>query len=131
MIRDKKIRQFAKSLVELSRDKGVVTESRVAEVLDGLRKGELRKKGLVLKAYLLYIRRAVAEQTALVATPGALSPEALSSIESNFTRIYGRPISAVTQADPSLIAGVRIRVGDDVYDASVAGRLKRLAENVH
>jgi F0F1-type ATP synthase delta subunit len=26
---------------------------------------------------------------------------------------------------------VRVRVGDDVYDASLAGRLHRLAENVH
>lgn len=131
MTRDKKIRQFSKSLVDLSRDNGVVTESRVAEVLDGLKKAELRQKLLVLKTYLYYIRKAVAEQTAVVATPGALSPEALAAIETNFTKVYGRPISAVTQAEPSLIAGVRIRVGDDVYDSSVAGRLKRFAENVH
>jgi len=130
MTRDKKIRQFARSLVELSRDNGVVTESRVTETLAALKKAELRQKLTVLKAYLFYIRRAVAEQTAVVATPGALSPEALAAIESNFTKVYGRPISAVTKPDPSLIAGVRIRVGDDVYDASVAGHLKRLAENV-
>ena len=29
------------------------------------------------------------------------------------------------------IAGVRVRFGDDVYDASVAGRLQRLAESVN
>lgn len=131
MTRDKKILQFAKNLVELSREDGVVVESRVADVLDGLKQVELRHKLLVLKTYLYYIRKAVAEQTAVVATPGALSPEALAAIETNFTKVYGRPISAVTQAEPSLIAGVRIRVGDDVYDASVAGRLKRFAENVH
>lgn len=131
MTRDKKIRQFAKSLVALTRDNGVVTESRVAEVLEGLKKAELRNKLPVLKTYLFYIRKAVAEQTAIVATPGALSPEALSAIETNFSEVYGRAISAVTETDPSLIAGVRIRVGDDVYDASVAGSLKRLADNVH
>jgi F-type H+-transporting ATPase subunit delta len=118
-------------LVELSREHGVVTESRVAEVLNGLKQAELRRKLLVLKTYLYYIRRIVADQTAVVATPGALSPEALTAIESSFTQLYGRPISAVTTPDASLIAGVRIRVGDDVYDASIAGRLKRFAENVH
>ncbi|MFO8027301.1 MAG: F0F1 ATP synthase subunit delta [Opitutales bacterium] len=131
MTRDKKILQFAKNLVELSREDGVVVESRVADVLDGLKQVELRHKLLVLKAYLRYIRRAVAEQTAVVSTPGALSPDALAAIESNFSKAYNRTISAVTTPDPSLIAGVRIRVGDDVYDASVAGRLKRFAENVH
>lgn len=131
MTRDKKILQFAKKLVELSREGGVVTEARVAECLSGLKKVELRHKLLVLKTYLHYIRKAVAEQTAVVSTPGALSPDALAAIESKFSKIYDRPIAAVTQSDPSLIAGVRIRVGDDVYDASVAGRLKRLAENVH
>jgi len=59
-----------------------------------------------------------------------LSPEALAAIEAGFSKIYNRPIAAVTTPDPSLIAGVRIRIGDDVYDASIAGRLKRFAENV-
>lgn len=132
MTRDKKILRFAKNLVELSRENGVVTETRVAEVLDGLKKHDgLRHKLCVLKTYLYFIRRAVAAQTAIVATPGALSPQTLAAIESSFTQVYGRPIAAVTTPDPSLIAGVRIRIGDDVYDASIAGRLKRFAENVH
>ncbi|MFU8848992.1 MAG: F0F1 ATP synthase subunit delta [Opitutales bacterium] len=131
MTRDKKILQFAKRLVELSREDGVVTEARVTEVLKGLQAAEVRRKLLVLKTYHYYIRRAVAEQTALVSTPGALSPESITTIEEKFSKLYARPITAVTQAEPSLIAGVRIRVGDDVYDASVAGRLKRFAENVH
>jgi F0F1-type ATP synthase delta subunit len=37
---------------------------------------------------------------------------------------------AVAAEDASLIAGVRVRVGDDSYDASVSGRLQRLAERV-
>lgn len=131
MKRDKKVLQFAKRLVELSRDGGVITEAKVSEVLAGIKKIQPHRELLLLKAYLRYIRKAVAEQTAVVATPGTLSSEALSSIESNFTQVYSRPISAVTTTDASLIAGVRIRVGDDVYDASLAGRLKRLAENVH
>ena len=131
MTRDKKIRQFVKKLVELSKEDGLVTEPRVSEVLSGLREAAIRNKGTVLKTYLHFIRKEVAEQTAVVYTPGALSEASLSAIESSFSRIYGRSISAKTAEDKSLIAGVRIRVGDDVYDASVAGRLKRLAENVH
>jgi F-type H+-transporting ATPase subunit delta len=132
MKRDKKITQLAKKLVELSKDEaGVVTEAKVSEVLAGLKQVEHRHHLAVLKTFLNYIRREIARQTAVVSTPGALSEFALKAIEANFTRVYGRPIAATTNEDSSLIAGVRVRVGDDVYDASLAGRLHRLAENVH
>jgi len=131
MKRDKKITKLAKKLVELSKDNGVVTEAKVGEVLAGLKQAKHSQHLAVLKAFHRYLRREVALQTAVVATPGTLSDAALKQIEANFTKIYGRPITAVTTLDASLIAGVRVRVGDDVYDASVAGRLQRLAENVH
>jgi F-type H+-transporting ATPase subunit delta len=131
MKRDKKITQLAKKLVELSKENGVVTEAKVSEVLAGLKQANHGKPLAVLKAFLGYIRREIALQTAVVATPAALSDAALSQIAANFSKIYDRPITTVTTQDTSLIAGVRVRVGDDVYDASVAGRLQRLAENVH
>jgi F-type H+-transporting ATPase subunit delta len=131
MKRDKKITQLAKKLVELSKDNGVVTEAKVGEVLAGLKQVKHRDHLTVLKAFLSYLRREVALQTAVVSTPASLSADAIKDIEAYFTNIYGRSISAVTQQDTSLIAGVRVRVGDDVYDASISGRLQRLAENVH
>lgn len=130
MKRDKRIISSAKKLVELSKDNGVVTEEKVAEVLAGLRKVNHSRHLSILKTYLTYLRREVALQTAVVSTPQALSPEAIKVIEASYTKIYGRPITASVRQDPSLIAGLRVRVGDDVYDSSVAGRLQRLAENV-
>lgn len=132
MKRDKKIIHLAKKLVELSKDdQGVVTEAKVADLLAGLRQVAVRNRLSVLKCYLNYLRREVALQTAVVFTPSELSAEALQAIAATYSALYNRPVSAVAKSDPSLIAGVRVRVGDDVYDASVAGRLQRLAENVH
>ena len=131
MRRDKKTTKLAKKLVELSRDEsGVVSDAKVGEVLAGLKQVEHRHPLLVLKTYLNYLRREVALQTAVVSTPGALGTDALDAIAAKFTKQYARPISAETREDASLIAGVRVRVGDDVYDASLAGRLGRLAESV-
>ncbi len=131
MNRDKKILRLARKLVDLSRQDGIVTEAKVSEILTALQETKPRHHLGLLKTYLRLIRRAVAEQTAVVATPGALSADALAAIESSFSAHYDRPISAVTEPDSSLIAGLRVRVGDDVYDASIAGHLQRLAENVH
>jgi len=130
MKRDQKITRLAKKLVELSKDNGVVTEAKVGEVLAGLKQVQHRHHLTVLKTFLNYLRREIALQTAVVSTPGPLSGEALRAIEANYSKMYDRPITAVTKKDTSLIAGVHVRVGDDVYDASVAGRLQRLAENV-
>lgn len=131
MKKDKKITQFTKRLVELSKEEGVVTESKVNEVLDGLKKVQPRHLLILLKTYLYYIKREVAAQTAVVATAGGLSAESLHTIEANFSKIYNRSIKAETVNDDSLIAGVRVRIADDVYDASIVGHLNRLAEAVH
>ena len=131
MIRDQKITKLAKKLLELSKDNAVVTESKVAKVLAGFQQVQPRRPLTVLKTFLNYLRREVALQTAVVSTPTELSDDALKAIEVQFSKLYNRPVNAVTQQDTSLIAGVRVRVGDDVYDASVAGRLQRLAESVN
>ena len=131
MIRDQKITKLAKKLLELSKDRGVVTESKVTEVLAGLQQVQHRHHLTVLKTFLKYIRREVALQTAVISTPTELSDHAIKAIEVQFSKLYNRPVGAVTQPDANLIAGVRVRVGDDVYDVSVAGRLQRLAESVN
>jgi F-type H+-transporting ATPase subunit delta len=131
MKRDQKITKLAKKLVELSKENGVVTESKVSEVLAGFRQVQHRHHLVVLKTFFGHLRREVALQTAVVSTPAVLSDDTLRAIEAQFSKLYNRPVSAVTKKDTSLIAGVRVRVGDDVYDASVAGRLQRLAESVN
>ncbi len=128
---DIKVTQFAKKLTELSKEDGVVTEAKVAEVLGALKQVNHRHHLTILKAYLHCIHREIALQTAVVSSSTELSEENLKAIETHFTSQYKRPINAVLKQDKYLIAGVRVRVGDDVYDASIAGHLQRLAENVY
>ena len=130
MKHEKKIIQFAKKLVELSKEDGVITEARVSEVLANLKQIKHRNYLIILKTFLVRIRRELALQTAVVSTPNLLSEETLEQISAKYSVIYGRPISAEVEKDTSLIAGVRVRVGDDLYDASLAGRLQRLADCV-
>lgn len=131
MKRDTKITRFARKLVELSRENGMVTEARVAEVIKALKQMQHPHHLKILKTFLNYIRREITLQTALVSASTSLSEGSLKAIEAYFTKTCNRPVDAVFKQDESLIAGIRIRVGDDVYDASVAGYLQRLAESVH
>ncbi|MFT3800876.1 MAG: F0F1 ATP synthase subunit delta [Burkholderiaceae bacterium] len=40
---------------------------------------------------------------------------------------YGKKVEITTRVDPELIGGVSIRIGDEVIDASVRGKLDQLA----
>ena len=41
----------------------------------------------------------------------------------SLTRLYGRPISLQVEFDPELLGGLVVRVGGELIDGSVAGRL--------
>lgn len=131
MKRDAKITRFARKLVELSKENGILTEARVAEVIEALKQSQHPHYLKILKAFLNYIRREITLQTAVVSGSTSLSESSLKTIEAHFTKTCNRPVTAIFKQDKSLIAGIRIRVGDDVYDATIAGHLQRLVENVH
>ena len=132
MKRDKQISQLAKKLVILSKDsEGFITGSKVDQVLSGLKQVQPRRYLALLRCYLEHIRREIALQTAEVTAPSAISEDALKAIEQHYSTIYGRSIRARSITEESLIAGVRVRVGDDLYDASIAGQLSRIAHQVN
>ena len=63
---------------------------------------------------------------ATVQSATELTPEQRSRLVAALTRIYGRPVSAHVLVEPELRGGMRVRVGDEVIDGSVAGRLDEL-----
>jgi F-type H+-transporting ATPase subunit delta len=51
-------------------------------------------------------------------------------IAAAMTKKYSRSVTAVARKNDKLLAGLRVRVGDDVYESSVAGQLSTLAAAV-
>lgn len=51
----------------------------------------------------------------------------VESIVSTLAQRYGQRIKASVSVDPELIGGVSIRIGDEVIDASVRGKLAQMA----
>lgn len=56
-----------------------------------------------------------------------LSEAQLAEIVVTLQARYGRQVKVTSQVDPELIGGVSIRIGDEVTDASVRGKLAQLA----
>jgi len=120
-------RQYARQLFRLSLAGGVVSAERVAAVLAHLQSHPPRQPLEVLKSYQRLVAAQLARNRALVEHAGAIDDAVLGAIAGAFTQRYQRPIAAVAQPNPALIAGLRVRIGDDVYESSIAGQLAALA----
>jgi F-type H+-transporting ATPase subunit delta len=58
-----------------------------------------------------------------VRTPVRMTGEQEQRLTDSLTRLYGRPISLQMELDPDLLGGLVVRVGGELIDGSVAGRL--------
>jgi F-type H+-transporting ATPase subunit delta len=126
----KQIRQLARQFFKLSIVNGELSADRVTGVLQYIEAHRPPEMMAVLKAYQRLVAAQVAREQALVEHAGPMNDSVLTEIAASMTRKYGRRISSVSRRNDSLLAGLRIRVGDDVYESSVAGQLATLAAAV-
>ncbi|WP_026818026.1 F0F1 ATP synthase subunit delta [Arthrobacter castelli] len=63
---------------------------------------------------------------AYVTTSRPLSGQQLDRLQTGLDRLYGRRLKLTVDVDPQLVGGVRVKVGDEVMDASVTTRLGEL-----
>jgi F-type H+-transporting ATPase subunit delta len=63
---------------------------------------------------------------AVVKTAVPLTAEQLERLTGSLGRIYGRGVSLHVEVEPSVLGGIRVQVGDEVIDGTVAGRLEEL-----
>jgi F-type H+-transporting ATPase subunit delta len=122
--------QFARQLFTMSMVDGLVSTERVGGVLEYVEKNPPHNAILVLKAYHRLVATEVAKSQAIVEHAGAISDTTLSSITAAMSKKYGRTVTATAKPNPALLAGIRVHVGDDIYESSVAGQLAALASAV-
>jgi F-type H+-transporting ATPase subunit delta len=127
----KQTQQLARQLFQLSLDaNGHLSAERVAGVLEYVEKHAPAKPLALLQAYKRLIAREVARGQALVEHAGPVDESLLKTIEGAMSQRYHRPVVASGKANPALLAGLRIRVGDDVFETSVSAQLDTLAASV-
>jgi len=108
---------------------GRVDEGRARQVVQSViqsrRRGYLTLLGLFLRLLKLDHRQHTAEIDSAVPLRADLQTSVKNAIEG----VYGLGITAHFAENPSLIGGMRVRVGSDVYDGSVRFGLAALAKS--
>jgi F-type H+-transporting ATPase subunit delta len=125
------VRAEAKRLLALSLEGGVVSADLVGAVLAELTKSrpahQLRP---LFRAYLANIRRELARGEARIEHAGPLASTEADAIAAHFSRLLGRNVRPVARRNDALLAGFRVRVGDDVTDLTASLRLANLAKSL-
>ncbi len=126
----KQVQLLARQFFKLSVVDGTLSAERVAGVLEYIEKHRPANTLAVLKAYQRLVAAEFARGQAVVEHAGSVSDAVLASIAAAMTKKYSRPVAAVAKPNTALLAGLRVRVGDDTYESSVAGQLATLAASV-
>jgi len=125
----RKARREAKRLFRLCLVNGFVDEGRTRQVVQGIIQAKRRGGLALLLQFWRLVKLERARHTAEVESAVPVPEDLRASIEASLTRAYGPGISASFVHNPGLIGGMRLKVGSDVYDGSVRGRLAELEKN--
>ncbi|MBA2432761.1 MAG: F0F1 ATP synthase subunit delta [Chthoniobacterales bacterium] len=127
---NKEGRRLAKELLRSSFSDGQLDRARVSQLVSLLIEKKPRNYVQVLDAYKRLIRLEVEKRTATIETATELSPEVAARTVENLKRRYGSDLDTSFIVNPELLGGMRVRVGNDVWDSSVRNRLQRLQQQL-
>jgi F-type H+-transporting ATPase subunit delta len=124
----KQARREATQLFRLCLVKGVLDEGRARQVVQRIVAAKPRGYLATLSCFRRLVELDCAQRTAKVESALALPADLKASVQAGLARAHGPGLTTSFVEDSALIGGMRIRVGSDVYDGSVLGRLGALEQ---
>ena len=123
---NKRAKRLAKELFSLCHVEGVLDEDRTHQVVQRVVASGRRDCPVILARFLRLVRLNLAQHAANVESARPLSADLQSAIQASLLRRHGSGLNTKFTLRPSLIGGMRVQVGSDVYDGSVLARLTAL-----
>lgn len=101
----------------------------VALVRQAVRHNHRRSASTALAEFSELAAARTARSVARVESATPLGPVHVDRLRAALQRIYGRPIHVNVDVVPEVVGGIRIRVGDEVIDATTVSRLNDVRRN--
>jgi F-type H+-transporting ATPase subunit delta len=117
----------ARRLFGLCQTDGRFDEGKLRKVIAGLIETAPREYKAILAALQRLTRLELERREVTVESAVALDEDTRGRVVAGLARQYGPDLVIQYKTTPDLLGGLRIRVGNDVFDGSVQGRLVRLA----
>jgi F-type H+-transporting ATPase subunit delta len=119
----RKVRRTAQHLFRLCLVDGRLDPTRVRGVAARVAASRQRGSIAVLTGFRRLVRLDRERHHAVVESATALPDDLRAAVRANLVARYGDDLDTLFSENPALIAGMRIRVGSDVYDGSVRAKL--------
>ena len=129
MISSKQTKRTAKQLFRLCRVHDLLDENRVRQVVQYVATAGYRECPAILAHLYRLVRLDRVQHTANVECATPLPADMQSDVQASLTQRYGPGLATAFAHRQSLIGGMRIQVGWDVYDGSVLADLRALEKS--
>ncbi len=118
----------ARRLFGLCQVNGQLDDNRLRDLVSKLIASQPRDYRAILAAIQRLARLEAARREVLVESATPLTATEGQQVVAGLKKDYGDNLMIQYKTNPELLGGLRIKVGDDVFDGSVAGRLDRLSK---
>jgi F-type H+-transporting ATPase subunit delta len=127
---NKEIRQLSREMLRASFTDGQLDRGKIASLVQSLINKRPRHFLQILQNYKRLLRLEIEKRHARIESATQLAPQAAANIVERLKKKYGSDLTTEFVVDPTLLGGVRVRVGSDVWDGTLRNRLERLQQQL-
>ena len=117
-------------IFRLCLENGVLNEKKLSKVVQLLSKNSERQSRSLLLGISKAFRHYSSEKTALIISANDLINSEKKMIMQKIKEDYGSHFNVDFKVDPRLLGGLKIQIGDNVWDGSLLGKVNQLGENL-
>ena len=120
----------ARRIFRLCSENGQMNEAHLRTAINKLSTEKPRDYRGILQVLRRLIQAEVAKKQVTVESAAALNPNTAEQLATSLRQQYGQDLVFDFKTNPELLGGLKVRVGNDVFDGSVKSRLERLANSL-
>jgi F-type H+-transporting ATPase subunit delta len=126
----KEARRVSGMLFRNSFTEGKLDKEKISHMVESLLAEKPRHYVDALKVYQRLIRLETEKRHVVIESATQLNSALANQIVTNLRARYGEDLTTEFRTNPELLAGLRIKIGDDVWDGTVKNRLHKLQEQL-
>jgi F-type H+-transporting ATPase subunit delta len=126
----KEVRKVSREMFRQSFTSNKLDEEKISEMVQSVLDKKPRHFVDMLKDYQRLVKLEVDKRHAVIESATPLNRSIGDQVVSNLKARYGEDLTTEFRTNPELLGGLRIKIGNDVWDGSVKSRLNQLQEQL-
>ncbi len=102
--------------------------ARTLEVL--VRHHRINDLDAIVEALAAYVNKALGVAVAEVRSAKSLGPDEIRELADTLSKKVGKQVELDIRTDPKLLGGFVVKIGSEIWDASVAGKINKFRESL-